>query len=233
LFAAPFELTELVPGSVASEPAQEKCQSREEELAMGHHAFSMVLYGITGYTLMNLIVAGLWGIRMHRCRQAEVRVNGLEPIIRGWLNDSDLSTEPASNPTWNFGFLTTLPNGESVHIMQMKEHPDFLAFQANLAISTEHQAILKAMPIAYFEKLAQEIVLGVFLANVAIAIRTRLSGVSFFSKLAITTDLNQDDLLKHLYGFDNAISLSRKAILLAAARAPRLVVPGNIRSNKF
>jgi hypothetical protein len=200
---------------------------------MVQHAFSMVLYGMSGYALMGAIVAGLWGIRALRFRQTERRANSLEPIIRGWLDDSDLSTKPASNPTWNFGFLTKLPNGESIHIMQMKEHSGFITFQANLAISTEHQAILKAMPIVYFEKLAQEIVLRVFLANVALAIRTRLSGVSFFSKLAITTDLTEDDLLKHLYDIDHAITLARKAILLGAARARRLVVPSNIRVNSL
>jgi hypothetical protein len=199
---------------------------------MVQHGFSMVLYGMTGYILMSAIAAGLWCIRALRLRQAEVRANSLEASIQGWLNDSDLSTKPASHPTWNFGFLTTLPNGESVHIMQMKEHPGFITFQANLAISTEHQAILKAMPIVYFEKLAQEIVLGVFLANVAVAIQTRLSGVSFFSTLAIT-DLTEDDLLKHLYDINDAISLARKAILLGAGRAPRLVVPSTIRVNKL
>jgi hypothetical protein len=200
---------------------------------MGQHAFSMFLYGMIGYALMSAIVAGLWGIRALRFRQAEVRPINPEPIIRGWLEDSDLSTKPASNPTWNFGLLTTLPDGESIHIMQMKEHPGFITFQANLAISTEHQAVLKAMPIVYFEKLAQEIVLGVFLANMALAIQTRLSGVSFFSKLAITTNLTEDDLLKHLYDIDNAITLARKAILLGVERAPRLVVPRNTRANKL
>jgi hypothetical protein len=173
------------------------------------------------------------GYRGASLQAGEVTPNNLEPIIRGWLDNSDLSTKPASNPTWNFGLLTTLPDGESIHIMQMKEHPGFITFQANLAISTEHQAILKAMPIVYFDKLAEDIVLGVFLANVALAIRTRLSGVSFFSKLAITTDLTEDDLLKHLYDIDNAITLARKAILLGVERAPRLVVPRNIRVNKL
>ena len=199
---------------------------------MVQHAFSMVLYGMAGYTLLSAIVAGLWGIRALCFRKAEVSANRLEPIIRGWLKESDLNTKPASNPMWNFGFLTTLPNGESIHIMQMKEHPGFMTFQANLAISTEHQAILKAMPMVYFEKLAEEIVLAVFLGNVALAIRTRLSGVSFFSKLAITTDLTEDDFLKHVYDIDDAITLARKAIFLGAARAPRLVVPRNIRVNK-
>jgi hypothetical protein len=199
---------------------------------MVQHAFNMVLYGVTGYTLMSAIVAGLWGIRALRFRRAEVRANILEPIIRGWLNDSGLSTKPTSNPTWNFGFLTTLPNGESIQVMQLKEHPGFITFQANLVISTEHQAILKAMPMAYFEKLAEEIVLGVFLAKVALAIRTRLSGVSFFSKLAIIADLTEDDFLKHVYDIDDAITLARKAILLGAARAPRLVVSRNIRVSK-
>jgi hypothetical protein len=192
---------------------------------MVQHAFKMVFYGMTGYTFMSAIVVGFWSIRALRFRQAEVRANGLEPIIRGWLNDSDLSAKPASNRAWNFGFLTTLPNGESIRIMQMKEHPGFITFQADLAISAEHQAILKAMPILYFEKLAQEIVLGVFLANVTLTIQTRVSGVSFFSKLSITTDLTEDDFLKHLYDIDDAITLARKAILLGAARAPRLVVP--------
>ncbi len=200
---------------------------------MVQHAFSMVLYGVTGYTFMSAIVVGFWSIRALRFRQAEVRASRLEPIIRGWLNDSDLSTKPASDPTWNFGFITTLRNGESIHIMQTKEHPGFITFQANLAIATEHQAILKAMPIVWFEKLAQEIVLGVFLANVILTIQTQVSGVSFFSKLAITTDLTEDDLLKHLYDIDDAIALARKAILLWAARTPRLVVPKNIRVNKL
>jgi hypothetical protein len=200
---------------------------------MFQQAFSIFLYGVVGYALMSAIVAGLWGIRALRFRQAVVRANHLEPIIRGWLDDSDLSTKPASNPAWRFGLVTTLPDGESIHIIQIKEHPGFITFQASLAISTEHQAILRAMPMAYFERLAQEIVLGVFLANKVLAIRTRLSDVSFFSKLAITADLTEDDLLKHLYDVDNAISLARKAILLGVERAPRLVVPRNIRVNKF
>ena len=191
-----------MPGSLVLENSRQLRKNVNrggEELGMVQHAFSMVLYGMTGYILLSAIVAGLWGIRTLHFRQAEVRANSLEPIIQGWLNNSDLSTKPASNPTWNFGFLTTLPSGASIHIMQMKEHPSFITFQASLAVSTEHQAILKAMPIVYFEKLAQEIVLGVFPANVALAIRTRLSDVSFFSKLAITTDLTEDNLLKHLY----------------------------------
>ena len=199
---------------------------------MLQHTFSVFLCAMTGYILLSAIAVSLWGIRALRFSQAEARANSLEPIIRDWLNDSGLSTKPASNPTWNFGFLTTLPSGESIHIMQLKEHPGFITFQANLAISTEHQVILKAMPIVYFEKLAQEIVLGVFLANVALAIRTRLSGVSFFSKLAITTDLTKGGLLKHLYDIDDAIALARKAILRGVTRAPRLVVPRDIRVNR-
>jgi hypothetical protein len=200
---------------------------------MVQHAISMVLYGTAGYILLSAIVAGLWGFRTLCFRKAEVSANSLEPIVRGWINASDLSTKPTFSPMGNFGFLTTLPNGELIHIMQVKEQPGFITFRANLAISTEHQAILKAMPKAYFETLAQEIVLGVFLANVAIAIETRLSGVSFFSKLAITTDLTEDDLLKHLYDIDDAITLARKVIFLGLARAPRLVVPRNIRVNKL
>jgi hypothetical protein len=200
---------------------------------MVQHAFSTFLYGMIGYALMGAIVAGLWGIRALRFRQPEVSANNLEPTIRGWLDDFDLSTKPASDPTWNFGLLTTLPDGELIHIIQMKQHPGFIAFQANLAISAEHQAVLKAMPIAYFEKLAQELVLGVFLANMVLAIRTRLSDVSFFSQLAITTDLTEDELLKHLNDMDNAIIMARKAILLGVERAPRLVGPRNIRMDKL
>ena len=203
------------------------------EKNLAQHAFSMFLYGMIGYVLIGAIVAGLWGIRALRFRQPEVSANNLEPTIRGWLNDFDLSTKPASDPAWNFGLLTTLPDGELIHIIQMKEHPGFIAFQANLAISAEHQAVLKAMPIAYFEKLAQELVLGVFLANMVLAIRTRLSDVSFFSQLAITTDLTEDDLLKHINDMDNAIILARKAILLGVERAPRLVGPRNIRMDKL
>jgi hypothetical protein len=200
---------------------------------MGHHVSSMFLYGMIGYLLMGAIIAGLWGMGAVRFRQAEVKHNNLEPIIRGWLDHSDLSTQPVSNPAWNFGLLTTLPDGDSIHIMHMKEHPGFITFQANLAISTEHQAILKAMPIVCFEKLAEDIVLGVFLANVAIAIQTRISGVSFFSKLSISTDLTEDGLLKHLYDIDDAITLARKAILLAVECAPRLVVRRGSRMNKL
>jgi hypothetical protein len=231
LIAAPLSRQSCAGIACSGElpPAYEKCESREEELGMMHHNFNMVLCGMAGYTLASAIVAGFWGVRALRFRQAEVKASSLEPVIRGWLNNSDLSTKSVSNPSWNFGFLTTLPNGEPIQIMQMKEHPGFIAFQADLAISTEHQAILKAMPRIYFDKLAQEIVLGVFLANVALAIRTRLSGVSFFSKLAITTGLTEKDLLQHLYDINYAITLARKAISLGAARAPRLVAPRNIR----
>ena len=195
---------------------------------MVQHAFSTFLYGMIGYALMSAIVVGFWGVRALRFRQPEVTANNLEATIRGWLNDCGMSTKPASDPTWNFGLLTTLPYGESIHIIQMKERPGFITFQANLAICAEHQAVLKAMPIAYFEKLAQEVVLGVFLANMVLAIRTRLSDVCFFSQLAIR-ELTEDELLKHINDMGNAIILSREAILLGVERAPRLVGPRNIR----
>jgi hypothetical protein len=195
---------------------------------MVQHAFSIFLYGMIGYVLMSAIVVGFWGVRALRFRQLEVTANNLEATIRGWLNDLGISTKSASDPTWNFGLLTALPYGGSVHIVQMKERPGFITFQANLAISAEHQAVLKAMPIAYFEKLAEEIVLGVFLANMVLTIRTRLSDVSFFSQLAIS-DLTEENLLNHINDMDNAVILAREAILLGVERAPRLVVPRNIR----
>jgi len=112
--------------------------------------------------------------------------------------------------------------------VQMKEHRRFITFQANVDISPEHQAILKAMPVTYFEKLAQEVVLKVFLAMMVLAIRTRLSEVSLFSQLACT-DLTEDAFFKHMDDMDNAILLARKIILLGVERAPRLVSPRDMR----
>jgi hypothetical protein len=199
---------------------------------MVQHAFSTFLYLMIGYVLMSAIVVGFWGVRAIRFRQPEVTANNLEATIRGWLNDFGMSTKPDSDPSWNFGLLTALPYGGLAHIIQMKERPGFITFQADLTISAEHQAVLKAMPIAYFEKLAQEVVLGVFLANMVLAIRTRLSNVSFFSQLAIP-ELTKQDLLKHLNDMDNAILLARRAILLGVERAPRLVAPRNIRMDQL
>jgi hypothetical protein len=200
---------------------------------MVQHVLSKLLYGLAGYALISVVAIVLWEIWVIRFRRAQVSANNVEAIIRGWLNDSGLSTEPASDPTWKFGLLTTLPDGEAVHIIQLKEHPGFITIQANLAISAEDQAILKALPIGYFEKLSQEIVLGVFLANVALAIRTRLSDVSFYSKLAITADLREVDFRKHLYEVDHAITLARKAISLGVERAPWLVGPRSSRANRL
>ena len=151
---------------------------------MVQHVLSTFLYLMIGYVLMSAIVVGFWGVRAVRFRQPEVIANNLEATIRGWLNDFGMSTKPASDPTWNFGVLTALPYGGSVHIIQMKERPGFITFQSNLAISAEHQAVLKVMPIAYFEKLAREVVPAVFLANMVLAIE-RDSAMSPFSRLAI------------------------------------------------
>ena len=141
---------------------------------------SMVLYGMIAYALLSAILVGFWGIRALRFKQLEVGGDHLEPTLRGWLEESGLSTKTASDPAWDFGLVTTLADGESIYIVQMKEHRRFVTFQANLDISPEHQAILKAMPGTYFEKLAQEVVLKVFLAKMVLAIRTRLSDVSLF-----------------------------------------------------
>jgi hypothetical protein len=183
---------------------------------------STILYVMIGYASLSAIFVGLWGLRALRFRQLAVAGDHLEPALRRWLEDSGLSTKAASDPAWNFGLLTTLPDGESIYIVQMKEHRRFVSFQANVAISPEHQAILKAMPSTYFEKLAQEVVLKVFLAKMVLAIRTRLSDVSLFSQLAIT-DLTEDAFFKHMDDMDNAILLARNIVLLGAERAPRLV----------
>jgi hypothetical protein len=176
-----------------------------------------------GYGFISAIVVGFWSIRALRFRQPEVAAENLAATIRGWLEDSGLSMQPASDPAWNFGLLTTLPDGESIYIVQMKEHRRFIAFQATLAIPPEQQAILKAMPMAYFERLAQEVVLKVFLARMVLAIRPRLSDVSLFSQLAITTGLSGDAVLKQIDDMDNAIILARNIISLGVERAPRLV----------
>jgi hypothetical protein len=175
-----------------------------------------------GYALLSAIVVGFWGIRALRFKQLEEAGGHVEPALRGWLEGSGLSTKTAADPAWDFGLVSTLPDGESIYIVQMKEHRRFVTFQANLAISPEHQAILKAMPGAYFEKLAQEVVLKVFLAKMVLAIRTRLSDVSLFSQLAIT-DLTKDAFFKHMDDMDNAILLARNIIFLGVERAPRLV----------
>jgi hypothetical protein len=191
---------------------------REGELSW----LSAVLYGMIGYALLSAIVVGFWGIRALRFKQLEEAGGHVEPALRGWLEGSGLSTKTAADPAWDFGLVSTLPDGESIYIVQMKEHRRFVTFQANLAISPEHQAILKAMPGAYFEKLAQEVVLKVFLAKMVLAIRTRLSDVSLFSQLAIT-DLTKDAFFKHMDDMDNAILLARNIIFLGVERAPRLV----------
>jgi hypothetical protein len=191
---------------------------REEELSW----LSAVLYGMIGYALLSAVVVGFWSIRAIRFKQLDVAAGNLQPTLRKWLEDSGLSTKTASDPAWDFGLFTTMADGESIYIVQMKEHRRFVTFQANLAISPEHQAILKAMPGTYFEKLAQEVVLKVFLAKMVLAIRTRLSDVSLFSQLAIT-DLTEDAFFKHLDDVDNAILLARKIIFLGVERAPRLV----------
>jgi hypothetical protein len=193
-------------------------EMREEELSW----LSAVLYGMIGYAFLSAVVVGFWSIRAIRFKQLDVAAGNLQPTLRKWLEDSGLSTKTASDPAWDFGLFTTMADGESIYIVQMKEHRRFVTFQANLAISPEHQAILKAMPGTYFEKLAQEVVLKVFLAKMVLAIRTRLSDVSLFSQLAIT-DLTEDAFFKHLDDVDNAILLARKIIFLGVERAPRLV----------
>jgi hypothetical protein len=193
-------------------------EMREEELSW----LSAVLYGMIGYAFLSAVVVGFWSIRAIRFKQLDVAAGNLQPTLRKWLEDSGLSTKTASDPAWDFGLFTTMADGESIYIGQMKEHRRFVTFQANLAISPEHQAILKAMPGTYFEKLAQEVVLKVFLAKMVLAIRTRLSDVSLFSQLALT-DLTEDAFFKHLDDVDNAILLARKIIFLGVERAPRLV----------
>ena len=189
---------------------------------------SMVLYGMIGYVLLSAMVVGFWGIRALRFRHLEVAGGNLEPTVQRWLDDSGLRTKAASDPAWDFGLLTTLPDGESIYVVQMKEHRRFITFRANLVLAPEHQAILKAMPGTYFEKLAQEVVLKVFLAKMVLAIRTRLSEVSLFSQLAIS-DLTEDAFFKHMDDMDNAILLARKIILPGVERAPRLVSQRDMR----
>jgi hypothetical protein len=200
---------------------------REEELSW----LSMVLWGMIGYSLLSAIVVAFWGARALRFKQLEVAGDNLEPSLRRWLEDSGQNVKTASDTAWDFGLLTALPDGETIHVVLMKEHRRFITFRANLDISPEHQAILKAMPGTYFEKLAQEVVLKVFLAKMVLAIRARLSEVSLFSQLAIT-DLTEDTFFKHIDDMGNAILLARKIILLGVERAPRLVTPRDVRAGE-
>jgi hypothetical protein len=190
--------------------------------------WSTVLYGMIAYALLSAIVVGFWGMRALRFKRLEVAGGNVQPTLCRWLEDAGLSTKPASDPAWDFGLLATMSDGEPVYIVQLKEHRRFITFQASLAIPAEQQAILKAMPGTYFEKLAEEVALTVFLAKMVLAIRTRLSEVSLFSQLAIT-DLTEGAFFKHLDDMDNAILLARRIVLQGVERAPRLVSPRDMR----
>jgi hypothetical protein len=190
--------------------------------------WNTVLYGMIAYALLSAIVVGFWGMRALRFKQLEVAGGNLQPTLCRWLEDSGLSVKPASDPAWDFGLLATMSDGEPIYIVQLKDHRRFITFQAGLAIPAEHQAILRAMPGSYFEKLAQEVALTVFLAKMVLAIRTRLSEVSLYSQLAIT-DLTEGAFFKHLDDMDNAILLARRIVLQAVERAPRLVSPRDMR----
>jgi hypothetical protein len=190
--------------------------------------WNTVLYGMIAYALLSAIVVGFWGMRALRFKQLEVAGGNLQPTLCRWLEDSGLSVKPASDPAWDFGLLATMSDGEPIYIVRLKEHRRFITFQAGLAIPAEHQAILRAMPGSYFEKLAQEVALTVFLAKMVLAIRTRLSEVSLYSQLAIT-DLTEGAFFKHLDDMDNAILLARRIVLQAVERAPRLVSPRDMR----
>jgi hypothetical protein len=192
--------------------------------------WSIFLYGLIAYALLSAIVVCFWGVRAIRFQQFEVAGGNLQPTLCRWLGESGLRTKIVCDAAWEFGLLTTMSDGEPIYIVQMKEHRRFITFQANLAIPAEQQAILKAMPGAYFEKLAQDVVLKVFLAKMVLAIRTRLSEVSLFTQLAIN-DLTEDAFFKHLDDIDSAILLARSMVLQAVERAPRLVSPRDIRAD--
>jgi hypothetical protein len=199
---------------------------------MVQHTLSTLLYGMIGYSLMLAIFVGFWRIRAVRIRQPKAIAAQLEPTIREWLYDLGLNTKPVLDEAWHFGLLTTLPSGELVYILQLKEHRRFIAFQTNLAVPPEHQAILKAMPKAYFDELTQELVLKVFLAKMVLAIRTQLSNIALFSQLAIDGDFKQEAFLKQLDDMDNAIILARNTISRGAERAPRLVSHRDVRTDE-
>ena len=105
-----------------------------------------------GYALLCAIVAGFWGIRALRFKQLEIAGDNLEPTLRRWLEDSGQNVKAPFDAAWDFGLLTTLPDGESIYVVLMKEHRRSITFQANLDISPEHQAILKAMPRHVFRE---------------------------------------------------------------------------------
>jgi hypothetical protein len=109
------------------------------------------------YVLLSAIVVGFWGMRAIRFQQFEIAGGNLQPTLCRWLEDSGLRTKIVFDPAWDFGLLATMSDGEPVYIVQLKEHRRFVTFQASLAIPAEQQAILKAMPGAYFEKLEEEV----------------------------------------------------------------------------
>ena len=191
-----------------------------------------LLYGMIGYALLSVSAIVFWCSRALRFRDPVVTADNLESTIRGWLCDSGLSAKRISDPAWIFGLQTTLPVGESIYIIQIKERRHFISLEASLTLSPEHQAILKAVPRAYLEKLMQEVVLKVFLARMVLTIRMRLSDISFLSRLAITRGSMKDEFFEHLDNMDKAIILARDTIAHAVERAPRLVDQRNMRIAK-
>jgi hypothetical protein len=196
---------------------------------MFQHAFRTLLYGVLAYALMQAIIVSFWGIWALRFRRPEEIDDDPERLIRKWLDAAGLSTMSVSGPMWVFGLLTTFADGVCIFIVQTKETPYIIRFHSHIVISSEHQAILKAMPAGYVDKLAQDLALKVFLARMVLATQTRLSGVALFFQLAITAGLDKAEFLTHVEDMHHAALLARETILLAVERAPRLLGPRDIR----
>jgi hypothetical protein len=182
------------------------------------------VWGIGGCVLVAIALLCFWGIAaIPKTHPPDVTDKNIEQNIRGWLDDFGLSTKKQQDePTTIFTLVTTLPNGDPIAIGQLKTHPRYLTIQSTVTISPEHKSVIDKLSKVESDELVAQVNLEMARAKVSNIMTSPLGSVVLVSRLPITSDLTEDEFMRHIDDMDSDISIVRDTVQLRVAAANRV-----------
>jgi hypothetical protein len=163
-------------------------------------------------------------VGFYRTLPSSTNPGNVEQRLKQWVSTFHLTavTEPA-NPAVYFSLLVTAGSGNQVLLSRPKEPglDRYVNFQATMAISPEHRAILVGMTKDQATRVIQE--LQVEMARYKIGFAFRLSAndpasldtIVLSKNVPVTESFTEGTFLEHLSEMDNAVTLLRAAISLS------------------
>ena len=174
-----------------------------------------LMYGLAGSALVAVIFVCLVGLTAIPRGEDETTAKNVEGRIRAWADTFGMATKKDSRDDSFFVIILTLHSGTGVIIRRPKSRERYIEFDTNIAVSPEHEQIIKNLSEEQSQRIFEEVVLELARSKIGYSVSGPPISNMFLVKAVPVANLTEESFANDLDDIDSAQGLSIMAFRLA------------------